>query len=205
MIDEMKRFFDCYPGTPTLDDYPKNSVHSDSTYRLDEAKRQASSSPVDVDAIVSYVNKFLKAIGMNEVEKPLMSHPEKVDYEKIKEDYKLKNKSDIVWMKFTEDGYLGVVAASDDINFDIPSSTSDYNSGKYKYNKFRQKREWTWDHNTSGILVHKLNKMWDKSFVLLFPLTNIPSGYARGDIERAIGNYLIANQVPILDFYSHNY
>jgi hypothetical protein len=50
-----------------------------------------------------------------------------------------------------------------------------------------------------------LGKAWDTSFVLLFPLANIPAEFERGDLERAIGNYLIDNNVPIIDFYSHNY
>lgn len=61
-----------------------------------------------------------------------------------------------------------------------------------------------WKYNSSGILVHQLNKEWDDSFVLVFPLVDIPSCY-KGDIERAIGNYLIDNEVPIIDFFSHNY
>lgn len=196
MTDEMKRFFECYPGTPNS--YPDNSVHSRSTYRLDKAKEQASLPPVDVNVIVSYVNEFLEAIGMNEVEEPIMylSEPENIDYEKIQNDYRLADQRDIVWMKFTEDGYLGVVATSNDINFDIPSSGSDYH--KKKYNK--------WDYNTAGILVHQLGKKWDESFVLVFPLSGIPDGCTRGSLERAIGNYLIIeHKVPIIDFYSHNY
>lgn len=34
---------------------------------------------------------------------------------------------------------------------------------------------------------------------------NPPEGLQRGDIERGVGNYLISKNVPILDFYSHNY
>lgn len=65
--------------------------------------------------------------------------------------------------------------------------------------------QFVWIHNSSGILVHQLGKEWDESFVLVFPLANIPCGYNRYDIERAIGNMLIAEGVPVIDFYSHNY
>ena len=37
-----------------------------------------------------------------------------------------KDRRDIVLLKFTKDGYLGVVAASDDINFSIPHNKSEY-------------------------------------------------------------------------------
>ncbi|AYG01643.1 hypothetical protein [Lactococcus allomyrinae] len=82
-------------------------------------------------------------------------------------------------MKFTKGGFLGVIAVSDDINFNLGT--------------------------TSGIIISKLNKKWDDSFVLIFPLKNIPSELKRGDIECGIGNYLVAKGVPILDYYSHKF
>lgn len=62
-----------------------------------------------------------------------------------------------------------------------------------------------WKYKTSGIIVHKLEKKWDDSFVLLFPLNGIPEGYSRHDIEKVIGNLLIMKGVSILNFYSHLY
>lgn len=193
MEEKMQQFFNRDTGTPLG---IKSSVHYKNTYRLDKAIEQASSlQPVDVNVIIKLVNKFLGLICMKTVESPLIKNPLSIDYKKIKKDYQLDDIRDIVWLKFTEDGYLGVVATSNDINFDIPNFEADYNlkcSGR-------------WKHNTSGILVHKLNKTWNTSFVLVFPLSNIPNEYKRGDIERAIGNYLIHKNVPIIDFYSHNY
>lgn len=189
MLNEMSKFFEIYPGTQLYSD-PRSSVRYGNTYRLDKAKEQVSHLPVDINIIVSHVNDFLKAIGINTIKSPIIRQPQKIDYKKIKEEYSLANERDIVWMKFTTDGYLGVVAVSNDINFDIPLNTSEYTD---------QKR------NTAGILIHQLGKEWDTSFVLVFPLANIPAGKERGDIERAIGNYLIDKGVPIIDFYSHNY
>lgn len=182
----MEQYFKCYPGTPRS---TKSSVRY-SEYRLVKAQEQISFSSVSIDTIISYVNDFFTMIGMNKIESPIIYNPQRIDYKKIKTDNQLTDKRDIVWMKFTEDGYLGVVATSSDVNFDIPRDSSEYKEKKYK---------------SSGILVHQLNKKWDNSFVLLFPLSNIPHGYKRGDIERAIGNYLIDKKVPIIDFYSHNY
>jgi predicted lipase len=83
-------------------------------------------------------------------------------------------------LKFTTDGYLGVVAGSFDINF--------------SYEK------------TAGRLVNSVGKVWDETFVLIFPLTkDILNGRKKTDIETAVGNYLIDKGVPIIDFYSHNY
>lgn len=202
MVDELMQFFECRQDTPKG---KKSSVHYGFTDRLDKAAEQASLSPVDVSVIISYVNEFLMQLGMDGVKDPIMYQPEEIDYSEIKNDYMLRDERDIIWMKFTKDGYLGVVAASNDINFKIPSDASDYNNWHIEYNQFKHKDEQVWDYNTAGILVHQLGKEWDRSFVLVFPLTNIPDGYVRGDIERAIGNFLTDKGVPILDFYSHRY
>jgi len=68
-----------------------------------------------------------------------------IKYKRIKERFGLERAQNIVWLKFTKDGYLGVVARSFDINFDIKTS--------------------------SGILVKQVEKQWDDSFVIIFPLT----------------------------------
>lgn len=196
----MEKFFERYPNTPM----GKTSSVRFSDIRFLKAKEQAAKPTVAVEVIAQHVNDFLQKMGMKPIENPIYSLNDikieanipKIDYKNIQKQFNLNSKSDIVWIKFTQDGYVGVVAVSNDINFDYPASSDAYNekttSGK-------------WLHFTSGILIHKLNKKWDTSFVLLFPLANIPKPYTRGDIETAIGNYLIAQNIPIIDFYSHNY
>ncbi|MDD3416092.1 MAG: hypothetical protein PHY47_19155 [Lachnospiraceae bacterium] len=101
-------------------------------------------------------------------------------YNVIQERFRLNYPSDIIWMKFTKKHHLGVVAKSFDINYRLD--------------------------NTSGKLVTENDDKWDDSFVFIFPLTeDILNGRKTGEIERAVGNYLIAKGVPIIDFYSHNY
>lgn len=101
-------------------------------------------------------------------------------YDIIKTEFDLSYSNDIIWLKFTTDGYLGVVAGSFDINFSY--------------------------ENTAGRLVNSVEKVWDETFVLIFPLTkDILNGRKKTDIETAVGNYLIEKGVPIIDFYSHNY
>lgn len=181
MNESIMTFLNLYPGTPKYDknnpDYRCSVKCSD--FRLNKAKEQSALKPINIIDIIIYVNELFDALGMKQINNPIVQDPLFVDYEMIKQENKLKSRKDIVWMKFTIDGYLGVVATSDDINFNT--------------------------NNTAGTLVHQLNKKWDESFVLLFPLINIPTKYVRGDIERAIGNYLIEKNVPIIDFYSHNY
>lgn len=188
--------------------YKNNTRYNKAVEQIQEAK------DVNVAKIIKFTNDFLEGMGMTKVEEPKLSLvlddeedfnlrvrrkednlPISKIYNEMRQNFNLNDKRDIVWMKFTDDGYLGVVAVSNDINFSIPTSSDDYNKstgGK-------------WTYNTSGILLHKLGKKWDRSFVLVFPLCNIPSGYKRGDIECGIGNYLIDNDVPIIDFYSHRF
>jgi hypothetical protein len=230
---EMKNMInDFYTYYNTLLKAPRgknSSVHGSAQERFNEAVKQAklyeqaklyNKGDIDIDNIINCVNDCLKNIGMHECkppiridikennnikylkniriqenETPIEINSIDIDYSKIQRDYNLADKRDIIWMKFTKDGCLGVVATSNDINFNKPESKKDYK-------KIRNKR---WEYNTSGILVHNLCKSWDKTFVLIFPLIDIPKGYRRGDIERVVGNYLIDKGVPIIDFYSHVY
>ena len=109
-------------------------------------------------------------------------------YEYIKAKFDLERVSDLLWFKFTDTRHLAVVAKSCDIN---------------------------WDYgNTCGQLVDYVGKKFDNSFIFVFPLTKEmirtkadPHSkyrkYTTGDLECAVGNYLIEKGVPIIDYYSH--
>lgn len=191
-MKNMENYFNWDPECPKG---KFSSVHY-SDYRLNKAKEQSTKEIVNFDTVAKLVNEFLNANGMGTVSEPCVQlTKDGIDYQKIQIENGLEDKRDIVWIKFTKDNFLGVVAASNDVNFDIPLSADDYN----------KKVKGKWQHNTSGILIHQLGKEWNEDIVFIFPLMNIPEGMKRGDIERGIGNYLISKNVPILDFYSHNY
>ena len=59
---------------------------------------------------------------------------------------------------------VGVVACSNDINFDIPTTKDEYD--EVNFTKTGKKKGWK--YNTSGILVHSVNLKWDDSFFLYF-------------------------------------
>lgn len=154
--------------------------------RLEKAESEALKDAYPFKKIATVVVEFLKMIGFEnpvsiEIKdttdflKPRLCSK---SYNQLKEKYSLNNQKHLIWLKFTIDGYLGVVAASDDINFDMT--------------------------NTSGKIMSHLKKQWRQDFVLVFPLPNI-GDKERSDIECGIGNYLIDRGVPILDFYSHQY
>ncbi len=169
-------------------------------YRIEEARRQAEKPPVKVETIALYVNEFLAALGMKTEEHPKLEIPEGMIDEELDgylgeklyaalPEKGASCKKDLVWMKFTKDGFLGVVAASNDVNFDIP--------GEEEVDVYKR--------TTAGIIVRSLGKSWNREFILKFPLIGIPEGLTRGDVEAGIGNYLIARGVPILDLYSYRY
>jgi len=169
----------------------RSSVYYGNLNRFVMAEEQAKLKAIEIQDIIDYTNEFLELLGMDSVITPKREKEYLGNYlyKEIKKINNLEDERDIVWMKFTQDGFLGVVATSNDINFDIPLSEKEYDK----------------KHTTSVIIIHHLKKKWDESFVLIFPLKNIPQNLKRGDIERGIGNYLIKKGVPILDFFSHRY
>ncbi|PKM51752.1 MAG: hypothetical protein CVV02_05675 [Firmicutes bacterium HGW-Firmicutes-7] len=187
------------------------------TVRNDKADEQAKLSPVSFSEVFSYVNDFLEliradnghkekiircdCIALDNIQQVILDNGiiainlswKDCEYDKrskkymfwdakydtISEKFNLNNPYDIVWLKFTNKGHLGVVAKSFDINFK--------------------------DELSSGLLVKQVDEQWDKSFVFIFPLTpDILENRTSGDLEIAIGNYLILKGVPIIDYYSHN-
>ena len=171
------------------------SVHGNSRDRFEKARLESEKAVVSIEEIINHVNDFFSIIGITKVKNPIMS-PDNINYKELKDKYELEDKKDILWMKFTQEGYLGVIAQGSDINLDIPNSKEEYN---------RKKQDGSWLHTTSGILIHSLGMCWDTSYVLVFPLHREGCTYDRRDIETAVGNYLINRGVPILDYYSHNY
>lgn len=168
-------------------------------FRLEKAREQYELPAVSKDDIKRLVNDFLLSLNMKVISNPEYS-PRKVEdraigirrinYSKIWDDNKPEQaeKEDIVWIKFVEakeekDRYISVVGVGCDISFtDNTKNTT-----------------------SSGKIIKELDLEWDDKEMFIFPLKNIPAGLKRSDIESGIGNYLIDNGVPILDFYSHNF
>lgn len=184
--------------------------------RVPKAREQASLKPVPVEKVIQLINTFVNDLNGIETDYgsnsticldgieheiinnvicakgciwklPIYSKTKQKytfyddKYDEIKKQFDLEYPNDIVWIKFTIDGFVGVVADSFDINF-------------------------AYD-NTSGELLHKLTpeKEWNSSFVIIIPVTKeMKVKWTRKQIETAIGEYLIGNEVPIIDYYSHN-
>ena len=148
-------------------------------YRKKQAEKESRKEKVSIGNICKYAQDFLNEI---DVKSELifikgLDITLSINYELIKRQYNLSSQKDIIWLRFTQDGYLGVVASSNDINFD--------------------------DSTNSSKIIKHLGKMWDSEIVIIFPLPNI-NGYNDGVlIEGMLGNYLLDKGIPILDRYSH--
>lgn len=171
---------DCPKYDKNNPDYRCSVEYDRTKYRENKAKSESEKDVVPIQDIQELIVKFLEYFNIEnksiliEGLDILMT----INYEHIKRQYNLKNQSDIVWMKFTTDGYLGVVASSNDINFN--------------------------EENSSGKLINSIGKKWDDSKIIIIPLNIINERNDRLLIEKICGNFLIANNVPILDHYSHN-
>lgn len=175
MVEECYRYV-----IPT---YGDKSIESDDCFRYRMAKFQSKCAVISYGKIIELVDELLKKLSItyqtnpyrNLIEQPMDSNA----YADLKNmNPGMKDEKDIVWLKFTKNGFLGVVATSSDINFRMD--------------------------NTSGKIIDSVGECWNEDYVLIFPLENIPSGWNRHLVESAVGNYLIDNGVPILDYYSHN-
>lgn len=140
---------------------------------------------IDLDKTNKYLNFSINKCEQNKIN---------IDYKNIQKEFDLADVRDIVWMNFTSSGALGVVASSNDVNFQKPSSIKEYDE---------KQQNGRWQYNTSGIIIDRLGETWDESFVLIFPIKSIPKGMTRHGVEKRIGNHLTDKGIPILDYYSH--
>ncbi|MCR0328093.1 hypothetical protein MKA58_11885 [[Clostridium] innocuum] len=171
---------DCPRYNKNNPDYRCSVDYDKSNYRKTKAKEEADKEKVSIFEICNLTNSFLNKIGIESrcILIDGLDVLTTINYEHIRHLYKLKRQSDIVWFRFTTDGYLGVVASSNDINFDY-----DTNSGK---------------------IIKSVNKEWDEKKIVIVPLPEIAGRRERLQIETMLGNYLSDNKVPIIDLYSHN-
>lgn len=155
--------------------------------------QKAQNSNKSKKEVIELVNAFLKQIGIGinpkfnnevKVKSEKDAYRGRISYFDIKQQSGISCKEDIVWIKFNLNGCISVIGVGCDIYF-TPKTKETTSAGKI--NKY-------------------LKQEWDEKLVLVFPLIGLEkSEYNRSDIESGIGNYLIANDIPILDYYSHNY
>ena len=167
--------------------YKDKMVKRDDCFRIKIAEEQVKLQPVSKEMIKEHIRNFLDDLSteldyeIREVNLTKTPIKRGFYFDFVKKDG-LKDKKDIVWMKFTKEekgeDFLGVVATGNDINFNA--------------------------NNASGKIIKSLGKNWNEDYVLIVLLKKMPSYLNRQLVESGIGNYLISKEVPILDYFSQN-
>ena len=155
MVENFEQYFQINPNafrfSPKLNKNIAKSVHFKDRERFNLAKEQKNKPIVLVSDIIILVNDLLGSIGIKTVEEKLAKlNPNEVNYDELKKRHHLADERDIVWMKFTKSGHIGVVASSNDIGFDIPQNESEYNTQVKVYNKLENVM------NINGNILHQV-------------------------------------------------
>ena len=171
-------------------------------YQWDKFKEQRDNNQnMNKEEIVRLVNTFLEQVGISindKFDNIVMVKPQeentkgRISYWDIKRKSDISCKENIVWIKFNKSGCISVIGVGCDIFF-TEKAKRETSAGRI--NAFLKQMD---EHEEYE---------WDEESVLVFPLIGLNDlkEYDRSDIESGIGNFLIANDVPILDYYSHNY
>lgn len=117
-----------------------------------------------------------------------------INYSKIHAEYQTNAIGHIIWLQFTKQGHIAVVGAGKDIGFPVNAKSG-----------------------TSYIL-KKVNLEWDKSNIIIIAIKNLDNKSVglkniktfnnnvlkcRNGVEHYIGDYLITQNIPIINFYQH--
>ena len=153
---------------------PENSVHYGKTKRFDKAKEQFKEDSIDKQKIINLIRAYLQeclqeySVDYLEYLKTLGDEANVVYTDEISTEEFNRNimklysnlncEKDILWLKFTNTGHLGVVASSNDVNFDIPPSKDVYD----------ERKKGKWKYSTSGIIVDYVGAEWDTTFFWYF-------------------------------------
>ena len=106
--------------------------------------KQGDSKAIDKEIIIKYTLDYLNKVGIKTTKNPKCENPKCIYYDKIQQKFQLNDRRDFVWMKFTRDGYLGAVAVSDDVSFDMPEDCSVYDKKHAVYNSYKKAMKKNW-------------------------------------------------------------
>lgn len=146
--------------------------------------------PYDKDKIkdetLRLVKECIDIMGVNATPQ-LVCFDEVPPYDKMPKD-KTRGWVSLIFIHFTTDGYIAVVGAGKDINFDFS-----YDS-------------------VTGQILKALNHKWDEESLIIIPVYDLKAVGAssvenvfesRNGVEHYIGEYLYGNGIPILNEWSH--
>ena len=114
----------------------------------------------------------------------------KVDrkYRKIEEKFELDSFTDIVWVVFTENGFVKVVGKG----ADLFQTTKTNDQGEIAL-------------RTAEKLVRFVHDKSNLTCAIIIPVNRKKLKFSTEKVELGLGNYLISKGVAIIDYFSHNY
>lgn len=164
--------------------------------RVKKAQEILDNNTIKVNLDKNRIKKLIsKCLSKNHIcgEVILCNNFSGINYEDIMKEYKTNNSGHIVWVLFTNTGHVAVVGAGKDLRF-----SHNKNSGTWKIlNELKEKNK---------------DLEWNKSEVILIPIRGLKSIgkksldnilLCRNGVEQLIGDCLIENNIPILNYYSH--
>lgn len=92
-----------------------------------------------------------------------------------------------MWITFTQRGFIKVIGKGVDL-----LQTKMIRKGKTEL-------------RTAEKLVRLVHDESNLSFAIILPVNRKEFTYSAEEVELALGNYLIAKEVAIIDYFSHNY
>ncbi len=167
--------------------------------RVKKAQAELDKTGVDPQKILGMVSKCLKEKGIKGEAKFIK--PQSINYKGIGKDYGTNGEGHIIWIEFVKKRdvagkddkrkYVAVVGAGKDIGFPQKGATG-----------------------TGFIFSKLLDIEWDKTQVIIIPVKDLDGeSYGlknvdnilkcRNGVEHCIGEYLIKEGVPILNYYQH--
>lgn len=158
--------------------------------RLEKAREELRKTPVRDSEIVKLISKCLKENNIDGKVITVDLSLQDINYKEIMEKYETNAEAHIIWVQFVKCGHVAVVGAGKDIGFP--------QSGKLG----------------TGFILSGLHCVeWDKTKVIIIPVKGLDEKNGiknvdnilkcRNGVEHCIGEYLIKNNVPILNFYQH--
>lgn len=156
--------------------------------RVKKAKEEYLKPHKDPEIILSMINECLK---LNKIDgNAYKISPKEINYSDICNKNKTNGEGHIIWVQFVKGGHVAVVGAGKDIGFP---------KGK--------RGTWSIIKDVDGV-------QWETSEVIIVPIRGLDAGSVgiknvdnvlkcRNGVEHCIGDYLIDNGVPILNFYQH--
>ena len=163
--------------------------------RIKEGKIQIGKRPAKKSEVLSEISECMKKKHIVGDIVQVNPKEEKINYKKIMMDHKTNGEGHVIWIQFVKSGHVAVVGAGKDIGF--PTTR---NKGTWSFLKRLEDGSKNVEWDESQVIVIPIRGLDEKSNGLK-NVNNVLN--CRNGVEQCIGDYLIQQKIPILNYYSH--